>query len=217
MQPFSGLLAKLIILLWLLWCDHQIWILHLLMFSFTRHIPTNWIFACPASQPLSIMDSLKGSDLGLCWLSLSERAARDLPLQILRRYCCCPLDWRLCWALLVPMLPVLLREYPKLLEGLPCVWRYLPGILVPAFSYFRLMAKKVSWDGFLTLTTGLPRWLSLLVLCEEREINVEVKEERFSTVLSLIITELPCHVCHIVTLQIAIHSVLKAWARYPKN
>ena len=76
------------------------------------------------------------------------------------------------WALLVPVFPVLVGESTKFLEGLPCKKSNFPGSLVPALGYFHLVTKKVSWDGFLTLITGLLRCPSFL--CEEREINVEL-------------------------------------------
>ena len=41
-------------------------------------------------------------------------------------------------------------------------WIDVPGSLVPAFGYFRLVTNKVSWDGLITLTTGLFGWPSFL-------------------------------------------------------
>ena len=55
------------------------------------------------------------------------------------------------------------------------------------------------------------------LFCEDREINLEVIEERFSDVIHLIITDSPCLECHVVTLQSAVCSVIEAWARYSKN
>ena len=57
----------------------------------------------------------------------------------------------------------------------------------------------------------------LYLFCKERDINVEVIEDRFSTVLCLIITKLPCLECHVATLLSAVGSVLEARARYSKN
>ena len=90
-------------------------------------------------------------------------------VRIPRRFRCCPIDWRFCWDILFPIFSVCIGEYPKVSEGQPCDWSDVQGSLVPALFHFRLMTKKFSWDGFLTLTTGLLRWPYFLVLWGKRD------------------------------------------------
>ena len=126
-----------------------------------------------ASQPLSNLDSLEGSDLegSVNFFCPSELLMIHRPNSLEVSLVSARLA-DLFRALLVPMFPVLVGESTKFLEGLPCKKSNFPGSLVPALGYFHLVTKKVSWDGFLTLITGLLRCPSFL--CEEREINVEL-------------------------------------------
>ena len=68
-----------------------------------------------------------------------------------------------------------------------------------------LLSRRAYLDGRLSL------------FCKEREINIEVIEARFNTIICLIFTNLLCLECHVVTLQSAVRSILEAWARYYEN
>ena len=58
------------------------------------------------SQPLSNLDSFEGSDLEGSVVFFVRESFSWFIIRTPRRFCCRPLDWRLCWALLFPMFPV---------------------------------------------------------------------------------------------------------------
>ena len=114
-------------------------------------------------QPLSNVESIKGSDLEGSVDLFSERYARDSLSEFLGGF----VDFRSTGGFLLgssfPYVPYYFRnilnswKYRLVIEAMFHEVLYLP-------SDFHLVMKKVSLSGFLTLTIGLLRWPYFLVL-----------------------------------------------------
>ena len=164
-----------------------------MVFIFTRCIPTPWIFACAGISAVVQCGQSQGiRSWEFSSFLVSEQAARDSQSEFLRGFIVVHSTGGFVKLLFSILFPVCLEESTKLSEGQLCYWKKFRGSLVPALCYFRLVTKKLSWNGFLDFTTVILIWPYFLIFCKEREIKVEVIEEMFITVIHLIITNLPC-------------------------
>ena len=115
--------------------------------------------------------------------------------------------------ILVPMFLVLLGEISDIIK-MTALWsKRCTRKSCPCLRIFVTCKRKS-----LGMASLLSRWSysdgRLSSFCEEREIDVEVIEEIFSTVLCLILINLPCLECHVVTLQSTVRSMIETWDKY---
>ena len=169
MRPFYGLVVRRLLLLWLTWCVHHGWLCALWWCLFLQGVFQHLVYLLVlASQSLSNVDSIEGYNLegSVDLFCLSEllmiHRPNSLGVSLLSTWLADLLGSSF------PYVTCLSQGISEILGRTALRLKRCPRKSCPCLRIF-LVAKKVSWDGFFTLTTGLLRWPSLLVLWGKRD------------------------------------------------